>query len=84
MKPQLTLVALFLLLFGTLTAQVKFKVKLLSDNVTYQVLFKPETSWSNPLSTTTAGQVTLRVPTGGFAPGAITNIKGVWKLINTV
>ncbi|MCF8243970.1 MAG: PKD domain-containing protein [Saprospiraceae bacterium] len=83
MKPQLTLVALFLL-FGSLTAQVRYKVKLLSDNETYQVNFKPETNWSNPLSTTTAGQVTMRVPVGGFAPGAITNIKGVWKLINTV
>ncbi len=83
MKPQLTLVALFLF-FGSLSAQVKFKVKLLSDNQTYQVLFKPETSWSNPLSTTTAGQVTMRVPIGGFAPGTVTNIKGVWKLINTV
>ncbi|MBK9015759.1 MAG: PKD domain-containing protein [Saprospiraceae bacterium] len=83
MKPQLTLVALFLF-FGTLTAQVKFKVKLLSDNQTYQVLFKPETNWANPLSTTTAGQVTMRVPVGGFAPGTITNIKGVWKLISTV
>ncbi|GEM_PF-6575024 len=83
MKPQLTLVALFLF-FGTLTAQVKFKVKLLSDNQTYQVNFKPDTDWANPLSTTTAGQVTMRVPVGGFAPGPVTNIKGVWKLINTV
>ncbi|MBI1225445.1 MAG: T9SS type B sorting domain-containing protein [Bacteroidetes bacterium] len=83
MKPQLTLVALFLFL-GTLTAQVRFKVKLLSDNQTYQVILRPETDWANPLSTTTGGQVTMRVPVGGFSPGTITNIKGVWKLINTV
>ena len=83
MKPQLTLVALFLFL-GTLTAQVKFKVKLLSDNQTYQVIFKPETTWNNPLSTTSSSQVTLRVPTGGFNPGNITNIKGTWKLQGTV
>ena len=84
MKPQLTLVALFFLFLGSVSAQIRYKVKLLSDNVTYQVNFRPETNWSNPLSATTGGQVTMRVPVGGFSPGPITNLTGDWKLINTV
>jgi len=85
MKPQLTLVALFLIFASALSAQVKFKVKLLTNNSTYEIRFKPETSWSGPVnSTTTASQVTLRVPVGGFTPSAPTNIKGTWKLINTI
>ncbi len=81
MKPQLTIIlALFCL---SLTAQVKFKVKLLPDNVTYQVLFKPEATWSAPLNAVPSSQVTLRVPTGGFTVGTVTGLAGNWSHTGT-
>ncbi|MBI5914011.1 MAG: gliding motility-associated C-terminal domain-containing protein [Bacteroidetes bacterium] len=83
MKPQLTLVALFLF-FGTLTAQVKFKVKLLPDNQTYQVLFRPDITWNAPFNAVPSAQVTLKVPTGGFAVGTVTNLKGTWSHTGTI
>ena len=82
MKPQLTFAfALFCL---TLTAQVKFKVALLPDNVTYQILLKPDATWSAPANAVPSSQVTVRVPTGGFNLGAITSLKGNWGHTGTV
>jgi gliding motility-associated-like protein len=82
MKPQLTIVfALFCL---SLTAQVKFKVKLLSDNVTYQVLIKPEATWSAPLNAVPSAQVTVRVPTGGFTVSSVTGVAGNWSHTGTI
>jgi gliding motility-associated-like protein len=82
MKPLFTFV-LALLCF-TLTAQVKFKVALLPDNVTYQVSIRPDVSWSAPQNTVLSAQVTVRVPTGGFNLGPITSLKGNWGHIGTV
>ncbi|MCC6725608.1 MAG: hypothetical protein IT258_13960, partial [Saprospiraceae bacterium] len=79
MKPQLTLLAFFLF-FGSLTAQVKFKVKLLTDNQTYQVSLKPDANWSGALAATSAAGVRLRTPIGGAALTNITNQKGAWSL----
>ncbi len=80
MKPRLTLLAL-LLFFGTLSAQVRFKVKLLPDNQTYQVLFRPDATITGANATTFSGaQVVLRTPTGGFNPGNLTNLKGTWNM----
>jgi gliding motility-associated-like protein len=81
MKPQLTFV--LLLFCYALTAQVKFKVKLLADNTTYQVLAYPEATFSSPANLVTNAQITLRVPTGGFTIGSITNINGGWKFNGT-
>ena len=82
MKPQLTIVfALFCL---SLAAQVKFKVKLLSDNVTYQVLIKPEATWSAPTNAVPSAQVTVRVPTGGFTVGTVTGLAGNWSHTGTI
>jgi gliding motility-associated-like protein len=80
MKPRLTLLAL-LLFVGTLSAQVRFKVKLLPDNQTYQVLFRPDVTYTGANATTFGGaQVVMRVPVGGFNPGNLTNLKGTWTM----
>lgn len=83
MKPQLTL-AVLLLYFVPLAAQVKFKVKLLTDNVTYQVLIKPDATWSAPFNAVPSAQVTLKVPTGGFSVGTVTSLAGNWSHTGTV
>ncbi|MBK8566907.1 MAG: gliding motility-associated C-terminal domain-containing protein [Saprospiraceae bacterium] len=80
MKPRLTLLTLLLFL-GTLSAQVRFKVKLLPDNQTYQVLFRPDVTITGANATTFGGaQVVMRVPVGGFNPGNLTNLKGTWTM----
>lgn len=77
MKPLLT----FLFAFSCflLGAQVKFKVTLNPSSNTYQVSLKPDVSWLPPLNTTSSAQVTLRVPSGGFTPGTVTNLAGIWS-----
>ncbi len=60
-------------------AQVRFKVKLLADNVTYQVLLKPDVTWNAPSNAVPSAQITIVVPTGGFQVGNIANISGSWN-----
>lgn len=85
MKPHSTLLKwLFLCLTFSAQAQVKFKVKLLPDNVTYQVLFKPEATWSSPFNSVPSAQVTLVVPTGGFSVGTVTSHYGNWMHNTTI
>ena len=85
MKPHSTLL-MWLLLFVAvpLSAQVKFKVKLLPDNATYQVLLKPETTWAAPMNSVPSAQVTLVVPTGGFSVGSVNSIYGNWTYNSTI
>ncbi len=78
MKPQLTLLAFFLF-FTSLTAQVKFKVQLLTDNQTFQVSMKPLLTYSGSNATIQFAQVTLRAPVG-FTVGNLANIKGSWTI----
>lgn len=78
MKPQLTFV--LLLFCFSLTAQVKLKVKLLPDNVTYQVVARPDATFSAPNNIVTSGQITPKVPTGGFAAANLANLAGTWTL----
>ncbi len=81
MKPQLTVA--FLLFFGlSLFGQtgVEYKVKILPDNNTYQVLLR--STADDPLGSNmvlAGAQVTLRVPTGGFQIGTITSEAGSWS-----
>ncbi len=81
MKPQLTIAFLLcvgLSLFGQ--TGVEYKVKILPDNNTYQVLLRSTSD--DPLGTNmvlAGAQVTLRVPTGGFQIGTITNENGTWS-----
>ncbi|MEK7255235.1 MAG: Ig-like domain-containing protein, partial [Bacteroidota bacterium] len=49
-----------------LQGQVKFKVELLPDGITYRVSMLPEVTWNPPLNITSTAQITLKVPTGGF------------------
>ena len=80
MKPQLTLAFLLLFLSAALFGQtgVKFKVKILPDNTSFQVLVRPNFSASD-VAIGASSQVTLRVPLGGFDIGNITNHLGNWS-----
>ncbi len=70
-----------MLLMGKINAQVKFKIELLSDSVTYQVsLFSelgpfPATA-QNFINSST---VTILAPTGELIPGGLVNQKGFWS-----
>lgn len=62
---------LCLVIFGCLTTntllgQVNFKVEILPDGQTYQVLFLPDTTWTPPDNITSTSQVTILAPSGGF------------------
>ena len=63
-----------LLFCGSVQAQVKFKMQLLNDGVSYQVSLVPEISYRPPMNMTSTAQVTIKVPTGSFE---ITNIKNL-------
>jgi len=75
-----TSITLVLLLFVTFTswAQVKLKISLLPDEVTYQVSAIPEATYNTPLNSTPSAQISVTVPTGGFEISNLTNIKGLW------
>ena len=62
-----------------LSAQIQLTVELQSDNVTYLVKLRPETSYSAPLNTTNNGQISFVLPTGGFQVGNVTNKTGLWS-----
>ncbi|MFK7933276.1 MAG: hypothetical protein AB8G22_07190, partial [Saprospiraceae bacterium] len=51
-----------------------FRIELLPDNITYQVVFLPGQTWTVPNNFTSTAQVTVRVPTGGFTA---TNIESL-------
>ena len=76
MKPQLTIALLLLFISSTLIGQngIEFKVKILPDNTSYQVLARPNFTADNVAIS--GSQVTLRVPLGGFEIGNITNHLG--------
>ena len=80
MKPQLTFSFLLLFFSAVLFGQtgVEFKVKILPDNTTYQVLVRPNFNASN-VAIGSSSQVTLRVPLGGFEIGNITSQLGSWS-----
>ncbi len=86
MKPHSTLIWVWLSLCLPFlaTGQVKFKVKLLPDNSTYQVLLKPETTWNPPFNSVPSAQVTIVVPSGGFNVGTVTSLKGSWTYNTTI
>lgn len=84
MKPQLSFTFLLLLFSSSIFAQVEFKVKLLTDNTTYQVLFKSNSTYNAPFNATSSGQVTMRAPSGGFSVGSVNGILGTWSLDQTV
>jgi PKD repeat protein len=79
MKPHLTITLVLSLFYLSLTAQVKFKVKLLTDNKTFQVLMRSDVTYNPPMNTVSGAQVTLRVPAGGFTIGNLTSLKGTWS-----
>ncbi len=76
----LQLFALCYFLFAGVTtiAQVQLKVDLLPDLVTYQVLLQPQANYSGTLGLTNTGQVTVKVPTGGFSVSNLQSNIGNW------
>lgn len=53
---------LLLILSNSLEAQVKFKLEIMPDSLTYQVYFLPDTTWASPDNVTSTSQVTIVVP----------------------
>ena len=78
-KFYLLLVIQLFLLPSLLWSQVKLTVELQSDSITYMVKLRPDMSYDPPLNTTNNAQITFVVPTGGFQPGPVSNIKGLWS-----
>ncbi|MEZ4954850.1 MAG: gliding motility-associated C-terminal domain-containing protein [Saprospiraceae bacterium] len=78
MKPHYKIAFLLLFFSAVLFGQqgIEFKVKILPNNTSFQVLIRPNFSASNVAIA--GGQVTLRVPSTGFAIGNITNHIGDW------
>ena len=62
-------------------AQIKFKLSLLEDGKTYQVSMLPEVTFKAPLNLTSTGQVTIKVPSKGFAVDQIFNLQAevIWE-----
>ena len=60
---------------ASIQAQIKFKLQLLNDGITYQVSLVPETSYRPPLNMTSTAQVTIKVPTGSFEVRNLTNLQ---------
>jgi gliding motility-associated-like protein len=58
---------------------IQFKIELLSDNITYRVSMKPDTTWTAPNNNTLGLQVTLLAPTGTLSISNLTNINGNWE-----
>ena len=56
------------------SAQIQFKVELLSDNATYRVSLLPSVTWTDPDNITSTAQVTLKVPTGGMGIANVTSL----------
>ncbi len=76
----LTIVIVFCITSLSSNAQVEFTVDIMPDSLTYQVSLRPTTTWTGSDALTATAQVTLRVPTGGFVPGSLTNMNGTWTL----
>ncbi|HFA48336.1 MAG TPA: hypothetical protein ENJ95_04875, partial [Bacteroidetes bacterium] len=80
MKPLFTIALLFAYLISFGQQGVELKVKILPDNQTYQVLLRATADDPTGNNMITAGaQITLRVPTGGFQTGTVTNLAGTWS-----
>lgn len=60
-------------------AQIRYKVELLPDGVTYQVSLKPDVTYSGVAALTSTAQVTMIVPTGGFVLQNLQSIHGIWS-----
>lgn len=76
MKYKILLPLLFLTVsVASIQAQIKFKLQLLNDGITYQVSLVPETSYRPPLNTTSTAQVTIKVPSGSFEVRNLTNLQ---------
>jgi len=71
--------------FGTIDAQVRFKVALSSDSTRYQVsLFSETGPFSQPSDNIfSSATITLIAPTGQLTPTAISNQIGFWSGPNT-
>jgi hypothetical protein len=55
--------------------QVKFKLRLLADQKTYQVSLLPEATWVSPFNITSTAQITFVVPTESFEPKNVQNLQ---------
>ncbi len=77
MKHIKNIIILFILLvsYSIGEAQVKYKLQLLNDGVTYEVSIVPETSYRPPLNVTSTAQITVKVPTGSFEVANLKNIQ---------
>ncbi len=74
-----TITLILIVLFGYPSfSQVAFKVKLLSDQTTYQVSIRSDATWAAPFNTVSTAQVSLIVPTGGFQVSNVNSINGLW------
>ena len=74
----------FLIFQSSLFAQIKFSVEAQADGSTYLVKLKPDKSYASPMNITNTAQISFVVPTGGFTPGNIQNIKGNWQNNNNI
>lgn len=83
-KFYLLLIVQLFLLPSLLWSQVKLTVELQSDSITYMVKLKPDMSYSPPMNTTNNAQITFVVPSGGFQPGPVSNIKGLWSEASSI
>lgn len=59
-------------------AQVKFRIAMQPDEVTYEVYLRPDTTWNSPFNYVPSAQLALRLPTGGFVPGNVVSNLGQW------
>ncbi|HMR45112.1 MAG TPA: hypothetical protein PKC40_14810, partial [Saprospiraceae bacterium] len=75
----LAIVCSFMWTSREVSAQVKFRIGIMPDKVTYQVFLRPDTTWAPPFNSTVSSQLSLRVPTGGFQANNVASNKGSWK-----
>ena len=83
-KLLLLFVSLLFLLHGKVQSQVKLSVELQSDSITYLVKLRPDISYDAPLNTTNNAQITFVVPSGGFVPGPVMSINGLWSEASSI
>jgi hypothetical protein len=66
---------LFITTFGTISAQIQFKLELLEDGETYMVSLVSDKTWKHPHNITSTAQVTLTVPTQAFEVKNLTSLQ---------
>ncbi len=76
-------IAALALLTTVATAQVKYKLTRMADNLTYMVSIVPDATWLFPQNVTTTAQVGLRVPKSAhFIAGRITSLVADTKWVD--